>query len=104
MRERGRAAAGRAATGGGGKREKRARSSGRGGTRSTTTGRLVVSLLLQPAARVAAQVEAPDLVVDEDRQHERDRRQPPHEPAQRHTALLNSLSTRVIRVQRELNR
>lgn len=44
-------------------------------------GRLVVSLLFQPAARVAAQVEAPDLVVDEDRQHERDRGQPPHEPA-----------------------
>lgn len=44
--------------------------------------RLVVSLLLQPAAGVAAQVEAPDLVVDEDRQHEGDGGQPPHEPAQ----------------------
>lgn len=41
---------------------------------------LVVSLLFEPAARVAAQVEAPDLVVDEDRQHERDGGQPPHEP------------------------
>lgn len=43
---------------------------------------LVVSLLFEPAARVAAQVEAPDLVVDEDRQHEGDSGQPPHEPGQ----------------------
>lgn len=41
---------------------------------------LVVSLLFEPAARVAAQVKASDLVVDEDRQHEGNGRQPPHEP------------------------
>lgn len=45
---------------------------------------LVVSLLFEPAAWVATQVEAPDLVVDEDRQHERNRGQPPHEPANRY--------------------
>lgn len=55
---------------------------------------LVVSLLFQPAAGVAAQVEASDLVVDEDRQHERNGRQPPHEPVHKgsgqHTANILS--------------
>lgn len=50
---------------------------------------LVVSLLFEPAARVAAQVEAPDLVVDEDRQHERDGGQPPHEPERNWTRYKN---------------
>lgn len=48
---------------------------------------LVVSLLFEPAAWVAAQVEAPDLVVDEDRQHERDGGQPPHEPKRNKTIV-----------------
>lgn len=50
---------------------------------------LVVSLLFEPAARVAAQVEAPDLVVDEDRQHERNSWQPPHEPVQNKDSLFD---------------
>lgn len=44
---------------------------------------LIISLLFEPAAGVAAQVEAPDLVVDEDGQHERNGGQPPHEPEQK---------------------
>lgn len=56
---------------------------------------LVVSLLFEPAARVAAQVEAPDLVVDEDRQHERDGGQPPHEPEPNDTLLRTSVSSGV---------
>lgn len=46
---------------------------------------LVVSLLFEPAAGVAAQVETSDLVVDEDRQHEWNGRQPPYEPAGKDT-------------------
>lgn len=49
--------------------------------------RLVVGLLLQPSSRVAAQVEAARLVVDEDGQHEGQSRQPPHEPADRRFTL-----------------
>lgn len=46
---------------------------------------LVVSLLFEPAAGVAAEIEASDLVVDEDRQHEWNGGQPPHEPAHKNT-------------------
>lgn len=52
---------------------------------------LVVSLLFEPTARVAAQVEAPDLVVDEDRQHERDGGQPPHEPERNITSYIEQM-------------
>lgn len=40
---------------------------------------LIVSFLLQPTARVATQVEATGLVVDENGQHEWNSGQPPHE-------------------------
>lgn len=42
---------------------------------------LIVRFLLQPAAWIAPEVEASSLVVYEDRQHERQSGQPPHESA-----------------------
>lgn len=53
---------------------------------------LVVSLLFEPAAGVAAQVEASDLIVDEDRQHERNGRQPPDEPEDKQIECEHSSS------------
>lgn len=49
---------------------------------------LIVSFLLQPAARVATQVETTNLVVDENGQHERNGRQPPHEPEQTRLRIM----------------
>lgn len=44
---------------------------------------LIVCFLFQPAARIATQVETTNFIVDENGQHERNGRQPPHEPVPR---------------------
>lgn len=45
---------------------------------------LIVGLLFEPTTRVASQVETSGLVIDEDRQHERQSRKPPHESVKFH--------------------
>ena len=57
---------------------------------------LIVGLLFEPTSRVAPQVETSGLVINEDRQHERQSREPPHEPINVHNNSISSFLPREI--------